>query len=426
MKRDRNWLIVFIIIWAMGVLVAGIACQPFPNTPTPLAESTARPLSLSPTRPAPTEIAGVPTAISPLVIPSLPAATRVPGKGGYQIWLPGIASSDPSPTPTLTPTPIPPAPPPPTRAPRWPEPLSAPGPSKLGLHVVRNDSPWIMEFVRRVRPAVVKSVDDVGWLAEVKQASPETVTIGRLMPTHQDMNGDPALAAQSFVAEQLTRYQLNPGVDYWEGWNEPDPNEQMAWYAAFEAERIRLLADQGLRGAVGGFAAGVPEWDEFLAFLPAIEAAQQYGGILTLHEYAAPTMDYLVGSPLPGWPGYLDRGVLALRYRWWYEEILIPRGLTVPLAISEAGIDGILMSGQRLGPDGLGWRDFTGYWSDLGMGGGTEAFLSQLAWYDSQLQADDYVIGFTVFTAGGGRRWRSYDVNRILPHLARYVAGEGW
>ncbi len=301
--------------------------------------------------------------------------------------------------------------------------MAACGPSKLGLHVVRNDSPRIMEFVRRVRPAVIKAVSDVGWLTEVKQVSPETVTVGRFQATHQDMNGDPALAAQAFVAEQLTRYRLNPKVDYWEGWNEPDPNENMGWYAAFEAERVRLLAEQGFRAAVGGFATGVPEWDEFLMFLPAIEAVMQHGGILTLHEYGAPTMNYLVGTPLPGWPGHSDRGVLALRYRWWYEEILIPRGLVVPLIISEAGIDGITMAGQRPGPDGLGWQDFGGYWEQVGLPGGAEGYVRQLAWYDSELQRDDYVIGFTIFTAGGGEGWRSYEVNDILPRLARYVAG---
>ncbi len=300
--------------------------------------------------------------------------------------------------------------------------MAAPGPSKLGLHVIRNDNPWIMQFVRLVRPAVIKAVGDVGWLSEVKAASPETVTIGRFMPTHQDMNGDPALAAQAFVAEQLTRYQLNPGVDYWEGWNEPDPNEQMDWYAAFEAERVRLLAQHGFKAAIGGFATGVPEWDEFMAFLPALEVAQQHGGILTLHEYGAPTVDYLLGTPLPGWPPHPDRGVLALRYRWWYEEILKPRGLVIPLVISEAGIDGILMAAERPGPEGLGWWDFSDYWSEVGIGGGPEGYTRQLAWYDSELRKDDFVIGFTVFTAGGGEGWASYNINQILPELAIYVA----
>ena len=411
---------------ALMLLVTGLSgctrsktpTEPAATPVTPSASPTARPT----TRPDSPTVRLSPAATASTE-PAEPAATDDASEieqPPYQLMLPAVVNIRPSETPTPFPTAI--VTPEPTPTPRWPEPLAEPGPSKLGLHVVRNDDPFIMEFVRRVRPAVVKAVGDVGWLSEVKQVSPETVTIGRLQATHQDMNGDPALAAQAFVAEQLARYLLNPGVDYWEGWNEPDPNENMPWYAAFEAERIKVMAQHGLKTAVGGFAAGVPEWDEFLNFVPAIQAAQQYGGILTLHEYGAPTVDYLVGTPLPGWPGYADRGVLALRYRWWYEEILKPRGLVVPLVISEAGIDGILMPGERPGPHGLGWREFSDYWSQIGLEGGPQGYIRQLAWYDGELRRDDFVIGFTVFTAGGAGGWDTYDINDILPEIAVYVA----
>jgi hypothetical protein len=196
----------------------------------------------------------------------------------------------------------------------------------------------------------------------------------------------------------------------------------MAWYAAFEAERARLLAGHGFRAAIGSFATGVPEFDEFVAFLPAIQAAKQYGAILSLHEYGAPTFDYLVGTPLPGWPPHPDRGVLALRYRWWYEELLKPRNLVIPLVITEAGVDGILMSGQRPGPDGLGWTEFSDYWSQIGIGGWSDGYIRQLAWYDGELRRDDYVIGFTIFTAGAIEGWTTYEINSILPQIAGYVA----
>ena len=115
----------------------------------------------------------------------------------------------------------------------------------------------------------------------------------------------------------------HPYVDYWEGWNEPDPNlDRMEWYARFEAERVRQLAAHGLRAAVGGFSTGVPELDEFALFVPAIEAAKAHGGILTLHEYAAPDLTFLYGDPLPGLPAYPDRGPLLFRYRWFYRCLL--------------------------------------------------------------------------------------------------------
>ncbi|MCA9941357.1 MAG: hypothetical protein KC418_22100, partial [Anaerolineales bacterium] len=289
------------------------------------------------------------------------------------------------PTPTRTPTPLPATP---TGTPyafsflRLP-PTDELGPSKLGLHVVRNNDPNIMAFVRAAQPAVMKAVDDVGFLEEVKAVSPRTLTIGRLNVAHQDYAGTPEQAARDFVNAQLATYLQNPFVDYWEGWNEPDPNmDHMIWYSRFEQERVRLLAEHGLKAAIGGFATGVPEFDEFQLFLPAIDVALQHQGILSLHEYGAPDMTYLYGGALPGMDVYPDRGALTFRYRWYYRDILEPAGMVIPLAITEAGIDGIISN--RPGPPGFGWRDFGGYWAQQGWGDdAAQAFINQLAWYDA-------------------------------------------
>ncbi|MBK8985234.1 MAG: hypothetical protein IPM39_03995 [Chloroflexi bacterium] len=340
---------------------------------------------------------------------------------------PILPTSSPFASRTATPTATPEASVTPTRyvslIPNLP-PSNQLGPSKLGIHVVRNNDPGILEFVRRGQPAVVKGVDDLGFLQEVKAVSPRTITIGRLSARDQTYAGVPEETARDFVAYQLAQYLANPYVDYWEGWNEPDPNlDNMAWYARFEQERIRLLASHGLKAAIGGFATGVPEMDEFELFVPAIATAKEHGGILSLHEYGAPEMTYLYGSPLPGYPAYADRGSLTFRYRWYYREILEPAGLVIPLVISEAGIDGII--GNRPGPSGLGWADFSEYWVQQGWAAtGEEAFVKQLNWYDNGVRQDGYVIGFTVFTAGAIGQWQPYDIGPILSQLADYVVGQ--
>jgi hypothetical protein len=118
-----------------------------------------------------------------------------------------------------------------------------------------------MEFVRAARPAVVKGVDDLGFLAEVKAVSPGTVTIGRLSVEPQEYGGEPEAAAAALVAAQLPQLVQHPYVDYWEGWNEPDPNlDRMDWYARFEAERVRQLAAHGLRAAVGASRPACRNW----------------------------------------------------------------------------------------------------------------------------------------------------------------------
>ena len=361
-------------------------------------------------------------------LPVLPGGAATAAGSGQPAAPPAEATAAATPVaqpppPAVAPTPLPPPTPYVSNIPDY-RPRPELGPSKLGIHVARPNSPAILAFVRAAHPAVVKGVDDLGFLAEVKAASPGTVTIGRLSVEPQDYGGEPEAAAAALVAAQLPQLVQHPYVDYWEGWNEPDPNlDRMDWYARFEAERVRQLAAHGLRAAVGGFSTGVPELDEFALFVPAIAAAQAHGGILTLHEYAAPDLTFLYGDPLPGYPTYPDRGPLMFRYRWFYRDVLEPRGLVVPLVISEAGIDGIL--GNRPGPDGLGWQDFQEFWVAQGWGpDGPAAFLNQLQWLDNEARQDDYLIGYALFTAGGGRAWETYELDSFLPRLAEYVVSQ--
>jgi hypothetical protein len=376
-------------------------------------------------------------AVPPTFTPPPPNATIDPrlNFGDNSPMRPTLTPSStpifPSRTPTPTPTPTPPNTP--TQAPLPPPaPIGGippylqgdPNRSKLSIHVISNNDARIMDFVRQARPAVIKGVDDFGYLAEVERVSPNTIIVARRDEINQDYGGNPEEAARRFVQSQLRQYQLNPAVDFWEGWNEPAPGlDRMAWYARFEQERVRELARYGFRAAIGGFAAGVPEVNEFALFIPAIETAMQYGGILTLHEYSAPVMTQGYGSALPGYPYHDDRGSLTFRYRWFYEELLIPRGLVIPLVISEAGIDGIL--GNRPGPPGKGWADFQEYAVNQGWGGtGVDAFINQLAWYDGGVRQDNYVLGFTVFTAGPVAQWGPYDIGPILPRMADYVRSQ--
>ncbi len=399
------------------------------------------PITLLPT---PASVADVPTKIVATAPPQLvPTWTAVPSPTPPpdQSFLPAVQNSAPTSTapiptntryiPTNTATSTATSTPPPNTATPTPYATFIPtradlvslGGSKLGIHVIRM-SPGGMDFIREAKPSIVKAVDDFGFLAEVKEISPNTVTIGRISADGMAYNESPEQSARDFVETQLEQYELNPSVDYWEGFNEPDPGlDRMGWYARFEAERVRQMAAHGLKTAVGGFSTGVPELDEFERFVPAVEVALAHGGILSLHEYSAPDLYLYYGDPMPpDWPAHPDRGSLMFRYRWYYEEFLLPRDLYIPLAITEAGIDGVI--GNRPGPQGTGWSDFRKYWADNGMGDdGIGAYLEQLKWYDDGLRQDGYVIGATLFTAGAIGFWEGYAIEPILPRLAEYING---
>ncbi len=154
----------------------------------------------------------------------------------------------------------------------------------------------------------------------------------------------PQQAASQFVAAQKARYyDANPLVRIWEGHNEPSfggPDDsgaldQMAWYAAFEAERLRLLAGYGLRGVIGNFSTGYPDINStdqrmWNAFLPAVEAALQYNSMLGLHEYSAPWVWWLTGN-------YQQNNCPENKVRPGWREALLHRADDFLQGVSAAG-----------------------------------------------------------------------------------------
>ena len=403
---------VFLAVAVSAVVLAVLAGCPA-RTPPPTPTPTRTPRALGPTDtpvPSPTE-----TAIFTSPLPT-PESTLEPVETPT-VSAPPTATASPEPTATPTPpaTPFPPGP-----------------ASKLGLFVSRND-PRIFDLLRTGNVAVVKTLEyDSNFVAEIKQVSPKTLVVARLDLPQLDLSTltDPEGAAREFV-DKLLPIATDPArlaaIDAWEAYNEPVPSdgEQMARLARFEAERTRLLAAAGVRSVIGNFGAGQPDLALWPQFRPAIEAAIKYKGYLGLHEYSAPTMQY--GSPQDplGWgTDPAQTGWLTLRYRKVYNEYLEPNKLTLPLILTEIGIDGLV--GNRPGPEGKGWQDFGGYWDQLGMGKDTPGnYMEQLAWYDANLQQDAYVLGGTIYAAAASQGWESYEIlgdGGVEPFLKQYLS----
>ena len=382
---------------------------------------------------------------TPSPLPTVtPTATQVaqssllpPPRGTYQSRLPWIASDGAGrvsvlvPQPTMTPTP-PKITPSPTPIPPTPTPQATPfppgPPSKLGLFVARNH-PQIFELLDTKAVTVVKTLElDANFVRQIKQHSPNTRVIGRLpdfdLAQVQLAALDPIPAAHAYV-ERLLPFaddrNRRPYFDGWETYNEPvaaNADEMMRW-ADFEAERTRLLGERGIRSVIGNFGTGQPTGPElpfelWEHFLPAIQAAQQYDGWLGLHEYSAPTIYYLTTRDGMGRnPGISpeDVGWLTLRYRQVYNEVLIPRGLAIPLVFTELGVDG-LVGAERPGPlDARGWHHFQQYWAENGFGlWGPGAYVEQLVWFDEAMRQNDYVIGGCIYAMAGSADWESYDI----------------
>lgn len=318
--------------------------------------------------------------------PSLPIP---PGPGASPTPWPSA-----TPIPTDTPVPASPTPAPtPTKTP-WP---MFPRPSKLGIVVQWFRDVHILNLIANTRMRVVKIIDDFGRASEIKAKSPNTILIGRIFHNFdfgehiRDGRTDMRAAAEWYVHQFMDRYLAHPHIDYWEGHNEPRPHnhEVMRLYAQFEIERMKLMAERGLKCVIGNFPNGSPDLELWVDFLPALQVAKQLGGLLGLHEYNAPTMDAGV-DPQTG------EGWFTLRYRKAY-RYMVPPAYQVPIVITETGIDNVP---TFQGPPSQGWRNYLDYWARQGYGDPHFFYLKQLWWYDEELQKDDYVLGATIYIAG--------------------------
>jgi hypothetical protein len=332
-------------------------------------------------------------------------------------------------------------------------------PSKLCPHTL-NAHPDVLRFVEAGCP-LVKLVDNFGQAQELLARRPDLIVVGRAFEEF-DANAaarsgkSPQPAARELIERQREKYRLNPLIKIWEGPNEPvfgnadDPANMraMEWYAHYEAERLRLLADMGLRGVVGNFATGTPDLPLWTAFLPAVDAAEEHNGFLGLHEYSSPWMWWLTGkyqtsncdgkTPIEG-EG--DTGFLTLRYRKVYRQYLIPNGLgDVPLVVTECGLDsvGAVCSNHTSGSWKTHfdfWRGYDGardpidYWrtAPAGERDPERYYVEQLMWYDRELQKDPFVAGATLFTVGTmSAQWEKFDIGgtRVTQHVVDYIRVE--
>jgi len=303
----------------------------------------------------------------------------------------------------------------------------------LGLFLTRYEAK-VLEMLERAKPSLVKTLEiDANFAKGIKEASPDSLLVGRLALNQHNLDVDPIPLAQGFI-DKLLPLAADPvrmdAFDGWEAYNEPvaDTVDKMKRLADFEAERTRILAENGLRSVVGNFAAGHPPLELWPHFKPALDAIRQYNGYLGLHEYSAPIMQYRAGAVQdPGDADQGDEGWLTLRYRKAYRRYLQPMGFgNIPCLITECGVDGLVQ--PRPGPpDARGWQDFVDTWLSNGLRNDPPGlYMDQLIWYDENLQQDSYIKGSAIFLAGtSDSQWESYNIlgegsGKMLDLLTQY------
>lgn len=259
--------------------------------------------------------------------------------------------------------------------------------SKLGLHLISwNNSTQILDFIAKAKPRVVKMLDfnDID-VDTARGLSPSTIFVGRQYVDSQPLD-NPEVNARNFFNQLAPAIsKMGNRIDVWEGYNEINANSTDAAkrYNDFTVAWASIMHSQGLRCAAYSFSTANPD----LVYWPLLVDGARACDFLALHEYDSPRMDTRVGD-------------FCLRYRRAYAAL--PPDARKPILITECGID----DGHN-----QGWLKYATQ----------DDYLAQLAWYDNNLMADDYVYGSTIFTVDS-KDWRFFELMPILGRLATYIA----
>ncbi|MFA5344620.1 MAG: hypothetical protein WC381_11755, partial [Kiritimatiellia bacterium] len=311
---------------------------------------------------------------------------------------------------------------PPVVPPEPPSGLYIPYGAKLGIHALApgGTPEYAAALAQAGAPvAVIKAVEDWGYLRLVKEASPQTLTIARKIQPFDGAGGiqDMTLEQiQTAAAQYMAAYhdylvqqsQYDNGhrlayIDYLELLNEPDPPgadgyRNLAWLIIAMLDIGESWELPVRHFACGGLNAGTPEWDEILAVANTglLERIAYGDHVLTLHEGVLPFSDpidkFWPGS-IPGAPPVERAGALCGRYRYWL-HIAQEHGLHLPIVISE------FYSGPDYDP---------AHAADV---------IGRMAWYDNLVKDDPEILSYLPFTCGD---WGQQNYSPFLPVFQQYA-----
>jgi len=281
--------------------------------------------------------------------------------------------------------------------------------SRIGVHAIASNK--VVSFAQELMDAgthfpVVKVVDDFGWVADAARESPETIFIGRrTWPWGEGCQGvadpefDMAWYAGQAIQRILDAIEANEGledvIDYWEVYNEPDPNEPTGVeghraLAQLMIETMEEAERHDLKIALFSFNTGTPEWEELEALVETgvFRMAKAGGHIMALHEGTLTSNDPVSGwGPIQGWPVVDGAGFLNFRYRYLY-HLLKQRNEVIPLVVSE-------------------W-----YCGDE-QAASTQTLVDGVKWYDGEASKDYYFWAVCPFTLGPTSQWVHTDYERV-------------
>lgn len=304
-----------------------------------------------------------------------------------------------------------------------PPPLARGSLNPIGLHVtdwipgVIAGTPGEPSYVRDARPWLMKQTIGGGNCYDIKQMYPDCQCVWRNIQP----DGDKSLTDHGYVdapdrraaARLLLETYLRKGLQQWasstdyiESVNEvtagrdpADKHARIVEFSIYFLEELHKELGDAVRGVVLNVPVGNPEPEELERFLPAVQAASQYGALLGYHNY---------------WSANANAPETWLRshYEWlfgrWleYDAYWTARGLYPVYSFGESGV--IVSDGPFNLAGNQGWRKmgWDRYLADI-----NKAADLITAW---NAQHQNRCLGLTLFNVGSAWADFSLPTDRLL------------
>jgi len=341
-----------------------------------------------------------------------------------------------------------------------------PSASKLGSHIDMQSYPGQLEMIADSGCRLVFISENPGFCQEMRYRRPDMLIITRSIFKHKRTDDFLEWGVNSVEGARREAHEwLNslkpfirehPNDVYWHAVNEPGfTGKQLEYLAAFEEERQRIMHEEGgWKCALFNFPVGSPrvdtgDWkdEDWYRLYPALEAANRYKNILSLHEYwpCLPWIYYwknqseqLDANNVQHFPHEWGEGWLFARYRKiWRLHIEANNWASIRIALKEFGSSFVNDPHiQRyLGALPGAWGDCGDVWKRLlwdrsvlppEKRNSEDTYLELLKWCDMQMQRDPYLLGCNIFVDGTiGTGWDDFDIKgRMSKKIYEYIAGQ--
>jgi hypothetical protein len=302
-----------------------------------------------------------------------------------------------------------------------PPPPPPPGRELVSVHIQGNSTP-AADYIRKVKPNVVKFVMGMERAQWVKAVSPDTLVVYRQWLNQGEFweDPDPHRGARRYLETFLDSLHTNAQwIDYVESLNETIATGDTAGIqrtAAFDAAFCEALQDEGLPARPVILTAGVgnpQHGNEVKLMLPAVRACVNAGGAVGYHSYWGARSDGYC-SMSDAWEHFGGRALES------WDPVFRAAGLYPHYIFGECGA--VYISGGHMPSAEAGW----GYRETLN--GDAQKYVAQILEFRRRLMEWNHhhgnrVLGATLFTAGGGSDWHHFELTvNVLGPLADAVS----